>query len=703
MINCENQETAFSLRELQEISSDSKRPLCFWIGAGVGSWINYPRWGELAEKLHNKFKLMEPSYNKNVGDNLLKLQNLPEIFGLCRHTNINRYNKMLKEEFTPKKTTPIYDRFIASVSSVNPTYILTTNVDEMLEKHLNNAEVVSKNDIERIPFLLSSGNSFIGKLHGSISDISSIVFTNEEYNELINNQAFQENLRHTMRISTLIFVGFSLRDKYILDLLSKNEKLGTLFGDGPHFAIVTEDVGLLPKNVKRIEYKSEPLHDHRTPISIIEDIAFLHKSDHLPIEVSSPVKTKSIHLLMDLHPEPDSNETSAFTTNSDDKIERLWFAGEGYTREELIDNKNSALHDIIVGLLCFDQIATSIWNAKAIHNILGGPLFCSLVENDILKLINWKHRSVIMFPDLTSLAGGKLLDIILQNPDGSETSGPWALRRQIIPIPGGGTAAENKIKALEDKVIELNEQGEGLILNTTRSLLLRPSVRNLLGLSHASSVESIAKWQAYPILRLAGLARVAETAMHLGIPSARINFGVAALAGPAFSLTSGIADAGENAGYIVAGTFGADLGRFAQTNPGTINAIMNFRETAAGCDLRKEILTRLTKNEGSDAAIAINTSLQSALPHKILEKAKEELSKLYINQSPKVIHRTAFWTEDSLPEKSLQLWRIRSRKTLEATINQYRIDTFDPCPCGSGEKLKFCCLDAAKTGTTRTY
>lgn len=78
-------------------------------------------------------------------------------------------------------------------------------------------------------------------LHGSIENISSIIFTGSSYETLYkqddNYIAALEVLNSIARSSNLLFVGCSLEDA---DLLSKINKIHAVFGDntGPHYALV---------------------------------------------------------------------------------------------------------------------------------------------------------------------------------------------------------------------------------------------------------------------------------------------------------------------------------------------------------------------------------------------------------------------------------------------------------------------------------
>jgi len=54
----------------------------------------------------------------------------------------------------------------------------------------------------------------------------------------------------------------------------------------------------------------------------------------------------------------------------------------------------------------------------------------------------------------------------------------------------------------------------------------------------------------------------------------------------------------------------------------------------------------------------------------------------------------ALWNNPAYAVKALSLWRNQSGNTLKRCCLRERIGMMDRCPCGSGEKLKFCCAES---------
>src|SRR5665213_1976219 len=133
---------------LRELVVDGAKHLVIWVGAGTSKWCGYPSWDELGKNLHSIFSRSEAAYDKQAGSSLLSKPDLPKLFSLCKGTNEALYFGVLAKAFYPRPTTPVYDNFLKLISSLVPTYILTTNVDEALEQHIPSAAIVQRSNLE---------------------------------------------------------------------------------------------------------------------------------------------------------------------------------------------------------------------------------------------------------------------------------------------------------------------------------------------------------------------------------------------------------------------------------------------------------------------------------------------------------------------------------------------------------------------------
>jgi hypothetical protein len=290
---------------------------------------------------------------------------------------------------------PVYRRFLSALSSIQPLRIITTNVDQLLEKNLEAAAAINHTDMERVSSQFDLKSSFICKLHGDISSIESVVFTSEDYKGLLKSTSFRTHLARLLARASLVFIGYGLRDQYLIDLLAENHELARLFGDGPHFAILPDRTSRLPPSVRVVQYRASPHTDHRASITIVEEIRSAATRVE-PVEVVSSPAMRSAHLLMDLLAEGTWQSSQTCTISDGSGLVRELIVGTGFTNEELPGFAATALHDIVVALMCFDTVVVSIRVVCKLHELLGPDLFWHLVRSGFIEFVNWTHEQVIL-------------------------------------------------------------------------------------------------------------------------------------------------------------------------------------------------------------------------------------------------------------------------------------------------------------------
>jgi hypothetical protein len=128
-----------------------------------------------------------------------------------------------------------------------------------------------------------------------------------------------------------------------------------------------------------------------------------------------------------------------------------------------------------------------------------------------------------------------------------------------------------------------------------------------------------------------------------------------------------------------------------------LTAIVKFRETQDGIVLRRRIREILSTNEGNEFIAAVNGGLKRNIPLRLLEQARNQLSGLLVAQSSRYPLTGAVWNTIPNSDSALHLWRKRSLQMLEGHCLENHIGPYDLCPCKSGAKLRFCCLDPLKS------
>lgn len=693
-----DQETHKALNSLTTAARDQTRPLIIWVGAGVSSWAKYPFWNDLAAQMHIVFSREERNYDGVFSSRLLEGAEYPELFEQMRIANQSRYFTFLSDQFRPQHATGVYRRFIRAICKIPNVCIVTTNVDEALEHSLPEHITIQRSDIERLPQLLHQRSRFICKLHGSVSSVESMVFAKRDYESLQLNNDYLEAIRSIFSNTTVLFLGYGLRDEYVFQNLEACSTIRPLFGIGPHFIVTSEERNELPATVRRIRYVPDAT-DHRDALQVLEVIADFasNQSRQAANESKEEISSQqSIYYLADLV--TPGTWTTSQTLNLEPfpgAVQPQVIIGEGYVSGEIEFYNYSALHDIVVGLLCFDIVCVSIDHLARVHDLLGPEAFWIFVENGSLRLVIPPSVSAIGFFDEQSPIGGLMMvdfDILGKKslPSVSER-----IRFQILPAAGKEKIVEKLFQLLEASIFDVSESKlSNSVIEKTLGALMNPSIRRMLGISQGTPRNVIPRWLSFPALRLAKVISSGIICQHIQVSSARMIFGSEKLASVAFSATETEQWAQDAASYVLTGRFNSDVGEIIRKNPDLLFGIIKFRESSTGAGFRREIAQSLAADNGSQIVTAINSGLNQAIPVAVLQQARDQFSGLFIPQKNSSLSTPVVWGDLRNSDTQISRWRKRSRTLLEEEIKRQRLGPYDECPCGSGEKLKFCCQDA---------
>jgi len=268
--------------------------------------------------------------------------------------------------------------------------------------------------------------------------------------------------------------------------------------------------------------------------------------------------------------------------------------------------------------------------------------------------------------------------------------------RQIVPAPGRTAAAKALFRELENRTTTLREESETRTIDLVRGTLLLPSVRKLLGLCDAVLMRDIPRWNMFPLLRLAHIVRVGQVCQQMRIAAAKIAFGSERLAGAVFGAAASREWTDQVASYVLAGRIDADLGAVIDENPRALVRILKFRESQEGMNFRKEVMLALNVGTANEFCAAIDGGLRRSIGLKAMQKARDALSGVLTAVKGQLSVTPALWTNLKYSDTALNLWKRRSAEVLEEHCRKLNISAYDLCPCGSGEKLRFCCEGALR-------
>ena len=699
---CTDRETSEALNSLTTAAQGQARPLVIWVGAGVSVWAGYPLWQELAAKMHTTFSREVRGYDSKTSSRLLKEEKYPELFEQMCLANKPRYLSFLSDQFCPKHSNGVYRRFIRALSKLSPAYIVTTNVDEALEYSLPELITVQRSDIERLPQLLHQRKSFICKLHGSASSVETMIFSKSDYEAIQQNDFYQDAVRSILTNATVLFLGYGLRDEYLFRSLEKSSAERPLFGTGPHFIITSEDRIGLPATVRRIRYVAE-VADHRDALQALEVLVDFDPNQTVSALNHDAVSTnshKSLYFIADLIPPGTVTTSQTMLITSQFGSTHQVIVGEGYVNGEVELYNYSALHDIVVGLICFDIVCISIDHLSQVHDLLGSEAFWIFVRSGSLRLVIPPSTPAITFPDEQAPVG--YLSTFHPATITSATNEPGLMgiseriRKQILPVTGKENEAEELIQFLASSVLDgiTGYDLSNSLADKTRGALMNPSIRRMLGISPGMPRDAVPRWMSFPILRLAKVINNGLICQKIQASSTRMIWGSEKLASVAFSATASNEWADDEASYVLTGQFNSDVGSIIAQEPGLLLGILKFRESSGGEIFRREIAQRLAADDGGQIVTAINAGLNQALPTSVRQQARDQLSGLFLprNTASKIL--PAVWGDLRNSDSRIAGWRKRSRALLGEELKRQKLGPYDECPCGSGDKLKFCCQAA---------
>src|ERR1022692_1453773 len=678
-----------SLRKLYGLSrTTSGKQTLIWIGAGASSWLGYERWADLAQRFHGSFLRANSAYPSAEAERKLDEGDYPAVFQLCRDTDRQRYFSLLANSLTPLQMTPVYERFLSALRSLNQYSIITTNADETLERWLPGPVLVQRSDLSRTLSLVASKVPFIAKVHGSISEVEYTVFTSQDYDTLVNDARFVEVLRTLLTTCSVVFVGYSLRDRYLFKLLERNAELLSLFGDGPHFLISSEDRPDVPESVNVIRYLPDLHRDHRSSILALELMCRpTAEVEALRYEGQHVTTLQSAHFLTDFYPGGTWMTSGQLGLKRKDGSVAELLVGPNWSAEEYPTSLSTAAFDLAVGLICFDRVFLPIDTLGRAHDMLGAQLFWHFVAADVVRFVKWEGLDGLMMPT-PGASYGRF--VICQN---ASLSLGEAITRQLRPLPGKEKDAADHFALLESRTKQCDLSKTLNFTDLCNGLLVAPNMRTMLGLSDATPIGHIPRWLAAPVLRLAQVARVGATCQMLGVASMKLMAGCAPVAQTAFSAVAGGSLAHEAASYTLTGQFGL-IPEAALSTPENWEAILRFRDTQVGANLRTQVLRYLQANQGAEIAASVDASLRNALPTRTLDEARAAMSVLLIAARSTISVTPGIWSDAFRLWDGPAAWRNKARTRFESYVREAGLSPYDLCPCGSCEKVKFCCQSA---------
>lgn len=187
------------------------------VSSGYKAWVSYLK--ELAQEI---------SKESEVNEFLKNAQYEESAEFLSEQLGRESFNSKIDFKFAENSSKPI--GIINLIPRITNGTIVTTNFDKLIEKvFLNNGTsltIIHGKEDKEFHRSFAKGDDYLLKLHGSVNDTNSRVFTKSEYdsayldqNNVIDfSKPLPENLSKIYRNATLLFLGCSLENDRTMQL-----------------------------------------------------------------------------------------------------------------------------------------------------------------------------------------------------------------------------------------------------------------------------------------------------------------------------------------------------------------------------------------------------------------------------------------------------------------------------------------------------
>lgn len=225
----------------KEVGLDKLRKLAhqpvLFIGSGLSlRYLGTPTWNELLEKVCEKIGIDKRDFHISRLDNLEKSQYLEALYysNLSIKEILEKGRKfpfrnlikdilveIIKSKEAEEKAKKYQDELDA-LKSVNCRAIITTNYDTFLEDKFDIDDTdVYKNKDKIFDTEQDIITKRLFKIHGSIKNPESMIITKEDYDDFFEKSKYIYSKLLTFFVeSPLIFLGYSISDKNIKDILT---------------------------------------------------------------------------------------------------------------------------------------------------------------------------------------------------------------------------------------------------------------------------------------------------------------------------------------------------------------------------------------------------------------------------------------------------------------------------------------------------
>ncbi len=233
--------------------------LVIFVGAGLSLPLGIPLWNDLVDEAIEDFIEDEEYHNVSILKEALDQNVMSEIliFDALSQLNPDRLEDVIQRETNKSLDKNLLSETYGVLWSITSRFI-TTNFDLALHKSMPSDDVVvTVHNYENLEKDLKKDN-WIFHLHGVNTDMKNCIYLSEHYHDLYSKTETRARfmLRHLFKSNTVLFVGFSMKDKHLHSLFLELDRIFDTEVNNNAFIITEENTELPLKSIRALKLNS---------------------------------------------------------------------------------------------------------------------------------------------------------------------------------------------------------------------------------------------------------------------------------------------------------------------------------------------------------------------------------------------------------------------------------------------------------------
>ncbi|MDE5757530.1 MAG: SIR2 family protein, partial [Allobaculum sp.] len=193
--------------------------LIVFVGAGVSCNVEgMPSWNKLVNKMADTLEGNEDKETTLEDERTFSIDDSLKFPQYLWNEDSEEYKNILNNSIPDLEVDPPLS---SAIFDLNPTHIITTNYDHLLEKSSNPLRTLYQVIIRDKDLLTYTHSKYLIKMHGDIDDFDSIVLKEDDYlNYSSTHNLIEWFVRSLFTNHVVLFLGYSLNDSNVRQIVS---------------------------------------------------------------------------------------------------------------------------------------------------------------------------------------------------------------------------------------------------------------------------------------------------------------------------------------------------------------------------------------------------------------------------------------------------------------------------------------------------